>query len=80
MTQKNTTHEDLTEMLNAKYGKDLIKFYKQFLQENTRESYSMISRNKEYMKSIPKFTFNLDRDLFPGFKSLLEELKLKVSV
>jgi hypothetical protein len=68
------------EVLQEKYGKELMKFFMQFNQENTRESYSIISRNKEYLKSIPKFSFNLDKGYHPKVKSILEELKLKVSV
>ena len=40
----------------------------------------MVARNKEYLKSIPKFTFNLDRELHPGVRVMLENMKLKVSV
>ncbi|CDW80833.1 UNKNOWN [Stylonychia lemnae] len=71
---------DTIEKLNQKYSPELIKFYFSFLVEKTQESQTKINRNRDYLKSIPKFTFDLDRNIHPQVKQLIEYLKLKVSV
>ena len=82
MPTKQSSLEQVYETLSVKYGKSVVEYFKRFSVENTqtRESFSVVARNKEYLKAIPKFTFNLDRDLHPGVRVMLENMKLKVSV
>jgi len=63
-----------------KYGDGILKYYEQFKAESTVESQVRINRNRDYLKSIPKFTFELDRDLHSDVRELLETIKLRISV
>jgi Ulp1 family protease len=38
------------------------------------------TRNREYLNSIPKLTYDLDRPMNHDLKLLLEQMKLKVSI
>lgn len=68
------------ESVTKKYGTGVMKFYEQFRQESTIESQVRLNRNRDYLKSIPKFTFELDRELNSEVRELLETIKLRVSV
>ena len=77
---KHSQPKDINEYLNEKYGEGVIKLYQQFIKEQTSESQAKLVRNREYLKSIPKLTFDLDRELNPLVKEILETLKLRISV
>ena len=77
---KQSKPKDINEYLNEKYGEGVIKLYQQFIKEQTSESQAKLVRNREYLKSIPKLTFDLDRELNPLVKEILETLKLRISV
>lgn len=57
-----------------------MKYYKTFLIESTLDSQVKLNRNRDYLRSIPKFTFELDRDLHPKVRELLEYMKLRVII
>ncbi len=58
----------------------MMKLFRDFQIESTVESQVKLNRNRDYLKSIPKFSFELARDLNPDVKELLDLIKLRVAV